>query len=177
MGLITEIVGLIRGSVGNNMDNNEDDVMRIKSALNKVGYFKGFDHPPEPHGYITKEMNDSIKSFQKSNGLKVDGILYPNGETELALQTKNADNNQMLGIPNGKVESERLPPLDLPELKNPEEGTAEGQVIKRNDKWREEMDPKILIDPREWYTNDKLIERFPPEEKDIKAWKKRKWDI
>lgn len=41
MGLITQIVGLIRGSVGNNMDNNEDDVMRIKSALNKVGYFRG----------------------------------------------------------------------------------------------------------------------------------------
>ena len=85
MGLFDAISGLITGSVGNNMDNNEEDVLNVKRNLNKVGYFDDLDQEPEPHGIITKNMEDGIRSYQKDNGLKVDGILHPRGETERGL--------------------------------------------------------------------------------------------
>lgn len=39
----------------------------------------------EPHGYVTRELDDSIKSYQRDSGLKEDGILHPGGETETAI--------------------------------------------------------------------------------------------
>ncbi|MCB1557713.1 MAG: peptidoglycan-binding protein [Alphaproteobacteria bacterium] len=85
MGLFDAISGLITGSVGNNMDNHEDDVLNVKRNLNKVGYFDDLDQEPEPHGFITKNMEKGIRSYQKDKGLKVDGILHPRGETERGL--------------------------------------------------------------------------------------------
>ena len=85
MGLFDAISGLNTGSVGNNMDNNEDDVLNVKRNLNKAGYFDDLDQEPEPHGFITNNMEKGIRSYQKDKGLKVDGILHPRGETERGL--------------------------------------------------------------------------------------------
>lgn len=74
-------MALINGSVGNNMNNAEDDVLKVKGALSELGKYQEVD----PHGYITREMDDSIKSYQRDSGLKEDGILYPGGETETAM--------------------------------------------------------------------------------------------
>lgn len=85
MGLFGAISGLITGSVGNSMDNNEEDVLAVKRNLHKAGYLDVFNEEPEPHGFVTKKMDDGIRIFQKDNGLKVDGILHPRGETERGL--------------------------------------------------------------------------------------------
>ncbi|MDH5722949.1 MAG: peptidoglycan-binding protein [Alphaproteobacteria bacterium] len=84
---ITDIIGrgLISRSVGNNLENEERDVLAVKDGLSHAGFFSFDDNPAEPHGIITREMDDGIKSFQKSKGLKIDGRLFPKGETEGAL--------------------------------------------------------------------------------------------
>ena len=71
-------------SVGNMMENQKEDVLRVKKKLHGKGFFDT-DTPPEPHGIITRAMDAGIKAFQKENNLKIDGILHPGGETENAL--------------------------------------------------------------------------------------------
>jgi peptidoglycan hydrolase-like protein with peptidoglycan-binding domain len=76
---------------------NEKDVHKIKTTLNKLGYYEMPDYGITP--YPDARMFDGIKSFQKVEKLKVDGIIKPKGETIVAL--------------NKKV------PLDLPEVRGP----------------------------------------------------------
>lgn len=100
MSLLDSFFSFIKGAVGNNMDNDQEDVITVKRNLNKIGYFDNLDQDPEPHGFITKEMDTGIRSFQKDNGLKVDGILFPQGETEQKLHS----------LISSDIEKEELPP-------------------------------------------------------------------
>ncbi len=90
--------GLISNSVGNNLVNEEEDVMRVKDGLSRLGLFDN-ETTPEPHGYITRPMDEGIKTFQERESLRIDGRLFPNGETENAMlrqlsetQTPEEDN-------------------------------------------------------------------------------------
>ena len=58
--------------VGNARNNRPEDVFTIKRALSSAGYFD-MNTPPEPHGYITRALDESIRGFQKDAGLKIDG--------------------------------------------------------------------------------------------------------
>ncbi len=73
---------LITRPVGNNRDNDEDDVFAVKDALARL---ERFEAEPEPHGYITRDLDTAIRGFQRDNGLREDGMLLPRGETETAL--------------------------------------------------------------------------------------------
>lgn len=55
---------LIKKSVGNNLENDERDVLRVKDKLAKQGLFDQ-DNGLEPNGYITRELDTGIKAFQK----------------------------------------------------------------------------------------------------------------
>ncbi len=99
MGIFDDISALITGAVGNNRDNNTDDVLNVKRRLSDQGLYD-LRKPPEPHGYITADMDSAIRSFQKSKGLKVDGYLLPGGETEAALrQSALAENAASFASP------------------------------------------------------------------------------
>jgi len=125
-------VRLIGGPVGNNLANNERDVMVVKRSMTKIGRFE----EEEPHGIITRELDDSIKNFQSDSDLKIDGLLFPGGETETALSEAiflsddseeeseddgendgdEEDNGEdlpeenMPAVPPGDIEREVLPP-------------------------------------------------------------------
>ncbi len=71
MSLFSEIARFISATVGNQRGNKPEDVRQVKSALNNLGYFD-FTKQPEPHGYVTQEMDRSIKGYQKDKGLRVD---------------------------------------------------------------------------------------------------------
>ena len=74
----------ITGTIGNMMKNFEGDVLQVKSALERLGRFD-FASKPEPHGYVTKELDGSIREYQRDRGLKIDGWMRPGGETERSL--------------------------------------------------------------------------------------------
>jgi hypothetical protein len=80
-------------SVGNGMDNAPDDVRKTKYGLAHMGLFNQDDEndgdtPDNP--IITQKMDTAIKSFQRDNGLKIDGKMKPRGETERALSMRIA---------------------------------------------------------------------------------------
>ena len=74
-------MSLISETVGNNMTNEPEDVMSVKDALGELDRFE----EEQPHGYITRDLDDSIRGYQRDNGLREDGVLFPGGETENAL--------------------------------------------------------------------------------------------
>lgn len=68
---------------------NPDDVFSVKNKLKEMGYYK------MPEWGMTKftdnQMFDGIRQFQKDNGLKIDGVIKPEGETENTINKKIKD--------------------------------------------------------------------------------------
>lgn len=60
-----------------------DDVWSLKHALQGLGYYR----PPDfgMHKYPDAELFDGIKRFQKEQGLTIDGVMNPDGETATKL--------------------------------------------------------------------------------------------
>ncbi|MDH5722959.1 MAG: peptidoglycan-binding protein [Alphaproteobacteria bacterium] len=77
-------------TVGNSRENRTEDVFAVKDALSDFGFFDFGSNKAEPHGIFTRELDEGIKDFQSQNGLRVDGILKPKGETENALRQRLA---------------------------------------------------------------------------------------
>ena len=93
MPLFDTMTNFLKGPVGNNLDNDPEDVRNTKASLNELGYF---DEEIE-NDFITRTLDTNIKSFQKDNDLKVDGKLYPNGETENSI-LQNLASSQLLPV-------------------------------------------------------------------------------
>lgn len=145
MPLFSEIAEFISATVGNQRHNKPEDVRQVKSALNNLGYF-GFTKQPEPHGYITQEMDRSIKGYQKDKGLRVDGWLKPGGETEAALL------KDLRKYISDDILKEELPPHNIPGTNIPDEGIPEGY-----------MPLETLTDKdRSRYDVDLEFEKIPP---------------
>lgn len=79
----------IFGNVGNNMDNDDEDVRTVRRTfdemLNRPVAQRETDPAGRPLGIITQQMDDDIRTFQKDNDLKVDGYLEPGGEIVTAM--------------------------------------------------------------------------------------------
>jgi peptidoglycan hydrolase-like protein with peptidoglycan-binding domain len=96
-----------------------------KSALAQTGHYQVPDFGITP--YPDTSMIDGIKKFQKENGLKVDGVMKPQGSTETALgqQTKSIStinpfaSTQGVKKPSPPKPSMIDPFTGLPEQKSP----------------------------------------------------------
>lgn len=89
-GLLYEPVDPIRARVGNGMENRREDVRAIQRSRGALGLMPEdrFDDPP---GFIDERTDDALRSFQKRQGLRVDGWAGPGGETERALHEALAE--------------------------------------------------------------------------------------
>ncbi len=84
---IGNLLGLLLESIAAaDSENNYDDSLAIKNSLMELGYYT----PPKwgLTGHSEGAMFDGIKKFQKDNGLTIDGIIKPRGETEKAINMK-----------------------------------------------------------------------------------------
>ena len=82
MSLFHDLSRLITGTVGNNMNNDEEDVRKTKENFSKIGRY----NEPVENGIIDRELDTAIRGFQRDNDLKQDGFMRPDGETERTLQ-------------------------------------------------------------------------------------------
>ena len=78
MSFFSQFSDFIDSPVGNALKNLPEDVRRVKRNFKTIGIF---DDDTE-NGYVTRELDDAIKIFQRDNDLKVDGRINPRGETE-----------------------------------------------------------------------------------------------
>ena len=77
----------IAGGVGNGAVNDPKDLQNVSKALGALDHFK-FDRTANPPAFITKELEDGIRSFQREQNLLEDGQITPNGETIGALKAQ-----------------------------------------------------------------------------------------
>ncbi len=59
------------------------DVLDVKRALNRMGFYDVPDYAMTPHADRT--MFDGIRRFQRANGLRVDGVMRRGHATERAM--------------------------------------------------------------------------------------------
>ena len=65
-------------TLASNSDVDPRDVRNVKSYLGDSGFIKS---KKQYDPYPNSELFGGIKKFQRKNGLKVDGVIKPNGET------------------------------------------------------------------------------------------------
>jgi peptidoglycan hydrolase-like protein with peptidoglycan-binding domain len=75
----------LRAPVGNNRQNEEEDVRDVQATLSELGYLNK-KYRDEPSGIIDRDTDQGIRRFQQAYGLRQDGWLAPKGETETALR-------------------------------------------------------------------------------------------
>ncbi len=71
-------------SVGRTGRNRPEDVQRVQRGLSNAGTFS-FDVPRERTGRASEGLFQGIEAFQRENGLQVDGLMRPLGETIVTL--------------------------------------------------------------------------------------------
>lgn len=101
----------IKSTLRQNGRNNPDDVLVLKQALHRAGYYDIPEYGLTP--YPDTKLFEGIKNFQKKNDLKVDGVVNPEGETILQL---NKYRHSIL--------SARTPTLRCTECGGPHGGSA-----------------------------------------------------
>jgi peptidoglycan hydrolase-like protein with peptidoglycan-binding domain len=98
----------IRFGASPQRNNNGDDIVQLKQALESLNYYT----PPKCGitPYPDKDIFSSILQFQKDMGLKQDSIVNPGGETERTLnrEIKTSGNSPIVrcsvcGAPHGGV--------------------------------------------------------------------------
>lgn len=75
--------------VGREGENERFDVALIETLLAKTGFFD-LVQTEGPTGYYGMALEDAIRKFQKTEKLKVDGLVNPGGPTLAALATRLA---------------------------------------------------------------------------------------
>lgn len=81
MSKFSELFKVFEKSIGQNLENDPNDITNIKNKLASLGRYQD-DHKS---GYIDAELDNSIRSYQRDRHLKSDGVVNPGGETEATL--------------------------------------------------------------------------------------------
>ena len=82
--------------VGPALSTNRKDVLSVKTALNRLGLFHDPEHGITP--FPEPRMFESIKRFQRAQGLAVDGVMRRRGPTLEALNKVLVRNDVMRDI-------------------------------------------------------------------------------
>ncbi len=76
-------INRLRGLVGLGLDNDPSDIFSVKNLLKEIGHLEQPDEGFSP--FFDKPTEDGIFNIQGENGLKIDGVLGPDGPTERTL--------------------------------------------------------------------------------------------
>lgn len=155
---------ILKGPVARNSPTHLEDSANIKMALTSLGYYDDTETGLSPYG--DRQLFQSIKSFQKDNALKVDGIINPDGPTQKSIKEKLAENK---GSGNAFIDFKKN--FDLMNEANTKDAdkyfhcVANYEATQRG--WGGEMTAGILSDAKE--LKDKYWERYEDGEEDQKA--------
>ena len=100
------------------------DVLDVKRALNRMGFYDVPDYAMTP--YADQTMFDGIRRFQRANGLRVDGVMQRGHATERAM-------NDALRLASAeKLEGSKLSLADVQRIKE-----LEAELKRINDRIKE----------------------------------------
>lgn len=98
----------LRGPVGPVAVNNTDDVAKVETALDGLGFF-AMNRRQCPSGEFHSELGEGLRKFQRANRLKEDAKVNPGGPTIRKLAQEiaeapgpgNVDDSAPTGKPSG----------------------------------------------------------------------------
>lgn len=109
----------ITGPVANGREGASADFKGVSKALGRLGLFD-FDRTAEPLPFITRGLENGIRTFQQQMGLTIDGRILPGGETigalkQAAAQTMAADSKSAdrEASPGGHTPQQKTPAVQL----------------------------------------------------------------
>ncbi|MCC6598473.1 MAG: peptidoglycan-binding protein [Alphaproteobacteria bacterium] len=85
----------LKGPIASNASTDLEDSAMIKMALTSLRYYDDTETGLSPYG--DRQLFQAVKSFQKDNGLKVDGVINPDGPTQKEIKKKLWDTPQVAG--------------------------------------------------------------------------------
>ena len=85
------------------------DVVDVKTYLQKAGFYKTPDYGITP--YPDKNLFKAIEKYQASRGLKVDGVMKANGETQESMRIER----EKLPTPTKMIPNTNIPDRSVPE--------------------------------------------------------------
>ncbi len=127
----------IGNTISRDANTNPDDVVKTKAALAQTGHYEvpsfGITEVPDTG------MIDGLKKFQNDNGLKVDGVMKPDGPTATKIDETLTKQPSVINDPlKPKVNKPQPPKIDpltgMPEVKMPKVKTAivpEGPTVRQ----------------------------------------------
>lgn len=121
------------------------DVVKTQNALGELGYFNEY----------TPDIGEGLKSFQAEQGLKVDGLMNPGGETENALSqtlaSQGIGNTGLLAKSDNPLSSNvtvTKPTSSKPDQKSWRASASFGELKKPKPTPKAKIDPMTgLVDP------------------------------
>lgn len=84
IGIITSELEKLNQSLSASSAVHPEDVVGVKTRLQREGYYDIPSYGLTP--YPDSRLFEGIRKFQRDNGLAVDGVMNPGGETEQALR-------------------------------------------------------------------------------------------
>lgn len=85
----------LKGSVARDSSTHIEDSGNIKMALTALGYYDAAETGLSPYG--DNQLFRAIKTFQKDNNLRVDGVIKPDGPTQKSIKEKLEASPQAVG--------------------------------------------------------------------------------
>lgn len=76
-----DLYRVFQGSIGQNLDNDQDHIINIKNKLAFLGRYQD----EYKSGFIDAVLDRGIRQYQRDRNLKSDGVIYPGGETEATI--------------------------------------------------------------------------------------------
>ncbi len=95
-----------------------DDVLDVKTYLNKRGFYDIPNYGITP--YPDDELFNGIRKYQSSRGLKVDGIMNVDGETQESMRIEREV------LPPPEIKEPTIPGTNIPDRGTPEQGWPKG---------------------------------------------------
>ena len=74
----------LNSTIGSKYQTDLDDAWVVKRSLNRAGLYAQPDYGMTP--YPDDNLFDAIERYQRREGLQVDGVMKPDGETESRMQ-------------------------------------------------------------------------------------------
>ena len=112
----------LSGRIDREASADEVDTIQTKRALRTLGYYSTPTYGITP--YPDESMFDGIKSYQRANRLKTDGVMKPGGETERSMNQRlssgTGNDGRKPKFPNSNTPVIRPPRIDpnMPVLKD-----------------------------------------------------------
>jgi len=136
----------IKKTIGDDYNVDLEDSLSTKQALERLGYYETPSYGMTP--YPDRHMFDSMKAFQKDEGLQVDGLMRPGGPTEARI-------DQRLAQAEGKRKDTNTPvPMPSHQGDNQKDCNASGKGYEKMDDYTaRDRDTGQLFKckPRPWY--------------------------